>query len=123
MIRALAVVIVCLALFARGAAGATECERNDPTQTGLNRCAQADFEAADGKLNRLYKQLVSKSGTDEKAALRDAQRAWVAYRDKECEYETIGSAGGSIRPMEEWQCAAALTEVRSKEFAKFLAGD
>jgi uncharacterized protein YecT (DUF1311 family) len=122
MIRFVAIVAGGLTLLS-AAASATECDRNDPTQIGLNRCAQADFAVADAKLNQLYKQLIAKSGADEKTALRDTQRAWVAYRDKECEYETIGSAGGSIRPMEEWECATALTEARAKDFAKFLAGE
>lgn len=102
---------------------ATEkCDPNDQTQTGMNICAKADFDAADAKLNQLYKQLAGKAEGDEKKALRDAQRAWVAYRDAECIYETAGPEGGSIRPMEEWQCATALTTARIGDFAKFIAG-
>lgn len=116
-------VLVAASLFVAAPAIAAEtCDRNDQTQTGMNMCAKADFDAADAKLNQLYKQLAAKAEGGEKNALRDAQRAWVAYRDKECIYETSGSEGGSIRPMEEWQCATALTDARVKDFEKFLAG-
>ncbi len=101
---------------------AEQCDRNDQTQTGMNLCAKADFDVVDAKLNQLYKQLAAKAEGDEKNALRDAQRAWVAYRDKECLYETAGSEGGSIRAMEESECATALTNARIKDFEKFLAG-
>lgn len=118
MIRALAV--AALLLLAAPAFADEPCDRNDQTQTGMNMCAKADFDAVDAKLNQLYKQLAAKAESNEKNALRDAQRAWVAYRDKECIYETSGSEGGSIRPMEEWECAATLTNARIKDFQKFL---
>ena len=87
---------------------------------GLNACYGKLAEAADTKLNKLYKQLTAKSEGKEKDALRDAQRAWVAYRDKECDYETIGEEGGSIRPMEISICVADKTNARIKEFEGFL---
>ena len=69
---------------------------------------------ADAALNKIYKQLAAKLDGKEKTALRDAQRAWIAFRDKECEYRTIGDDGGSIRPMELAMCARDMTEARAK---------
>lgn len=92
----------------------------ETAQMGLNACFGKLADAADAKLNKLYKQLAAKAEGKEKDALRDAQRAWIAYRDKECEYETIGEEGGSIRPMEISICVADKTNARSKEFEAFL---
>lgn len=119
-------IIVALALAGAAIAAvpafaAETCDRSDQTQMGMNMCAAADAEAADAKLNVVYKKLAAKSEGAEKTSLRDAQRAWVAYRDKECDYETIGSAGGSIRPMEVSACVQKMTEGRTKELESFLS--
>lgn len=91
---------------------------NPQTQTDLNRCAYADYVKADGELNRLYKQLREKTGYA--AELEAAERAWLAYRDKECDFETAADAGGSIRPMDEALCLKALTERRNADFRRAL---
>jgi hypothetical protein len=40
-------------------------------------------------------------GADEatKKRLKEAQRAWIAFRDAECDFATSGSRDGSIYPM------------------------
>lgn len=123
MIRAIVLTAGLILAAAPAFADDQVCDRNDQTQTGMNICAAADAAAADKKFNLLYQQLTAKAEANEKTALRDAQRAWVAYRDKECAYETVGSEGGSIRPMEELMCVTALTNARIKDFQKFLSGN
>jgi uncharacterized protein YecT (DUF1311 family) len=93
----------------------------ETAQMGLNECYGNLAEAVDAKLNKLYRALAAKSEGTEKDSLRDAQRAWLAYRDKECDYETVADEGGSIRPMEISLCVAKKTTARIKEFEKFLA--
>lgn len=105
----------CLVLLATAPAGGQECDRNDDSQQMMNICANADYEAADAKLNAAYKDLVS--GNDEKAnkLLQTAQRAWIAFRDAECAYAAADSEGGSIYPMEVSQCLTELTNERTKQ--------
>lgn len=98
-----------------------DCDRNNQSQMAINQCAGVDAANADAALNKIYKQLVAKLDGKEKTALRDAQRAWIAFRDKECEYRTIGDDGGSIRPMELAMCARDMTEARTKALAHDLA--
>jgi len=97
------------------------CDRNNQSQMAMNQCAGVDAANADAALNKIYKQLAAKLDGKEKTALRDAQRAWIAFRDKECEYQTIGDDGGSIRPMELAMCARDMTEARTKTLAHDLA--
>ena len=70
-----------------GAAAAQECDRADESQTGMNICAAADYRAADAELNQTYDKIVKRLGADDatKKRLKEAQRAWIAFRDAECD--------------------------------------
>lgn len=90
------------------------------TQMELNECAGANDQAADAALNKLYRQLMTEE-TDaaSKQRLIEAERAWIAYRDKECAYQ-VGpqQEGGSIWPMEMSNCLEELTAARIRQLAK-----
>lgn len=103
---------------------ADEIDCTDPhTQTDMTLCAQADFDAADEKLNELYARVrVRLAGEETKlAALRDAQRAWVAYRDADCAFQSSGVEGGSAQPMVEAQCRTERTTQRNADLETLLA--
>jgi uncharacterized protein YecT (DUF1311 family) len=88
-------------------------------QADMNQCAGDNYQAADDALNAVYKSLMAQQDdAPSRAALRDAERAWITYRDKECAFE-IGPQenGGSIWPMEMSNCledktAARITELK-----------
>jgi uncharacterized protein YecT (DUF1311 family) len=71
----------------------------DGCDSGAHRpmliCGSFAFTSADIELNDLYKklmrQLTTKSAKDK---LISAQKAWIAYRDQSCEYESEGYTGG-----------------------------
>ncbi|MER2508778.1 MAG: lysozyme inhibitor LprI family protein [Amaricoccus sp.] len=92
----------------------------EATQSELNTCAGTDYQAADAELNNLYKEMIARLGAD-KAPLVAAQRAWVTYRDAECDFVASSVAGGSIYPMIRGECLTDLTRARSEEFRGFLA--
>jgi uncharacterized protein YecT (DUF1311 family) len=86
-------------------------------QADLNTCAAANLAAADAALNAVYRQLMAQQ--DDKSAkdrLTDVERAWLAYRDKECAFE-VGPQrdGGSIWPMEMSNCLERKTADRIRE--------
>jgi uncharacterized protein YecT (DUF1311 family) len=86
----------------------------------MNRCAGANLEAADAALNKIYQQVMSqRSDTSSKEQLKNVERAWIAYRDKECALE-VGPQkdGGSIWPMEMSNCLQQMTAARIRELAK-----
>lgn len=117
--------IMALALLA-----AQEPEWNcaDPqTQVEMNACAAIDFERADAELNAEYRRAIAHArasdrevtsrpeGDDrpgDEATLRQAQRAWVAFRDAHCRLEGYEARGGSMEPMLYSICSAALTRAR-----------
>lgn len=119
--RAALLVALLLLPVAAPAFAEDDCDRNNQSQMAMNQCAGVDAAKADAELNKVYKQLAAQADGKEKTALRDAQRAWIAFRDKECEYRTIGEDGGSIRPMELAMCAQEMTEARTKALAHDLA--
>jgi hypothetical protein len=70
---------------------------------------------ADTALNATYKALMSQLDASNQARLRDAQRAWVAFRDKECAFRAQGSDAGSIGPTVIAGCVAELTAARTQQ--------
>jgi uncharacterized protein YecT (DUF1311 family) len=112
----LMVLSACLAVLAAApAARAQECDRNDDSQQMMNICADADYQAADARLNKTYKDLVGEDDEKTNKLLQAAQRAWISFRDAECAYSTADSEGGSIHPLEVSQCLTELTNERVKQ--------
>lgn len=88
---------------------------NPQTQYEMNQCAKKAFEAADAKLNPAYQRLLAMLDAEEKAQLQEAQRAWLKYRDTNCEFVADEYKGGSIRPMILGYCLADVTKRRTTE--------
>jgi uncharacterized protein YecT (DUF1311 family) len=123
---------VIAGLIALASAGAqpltdAECEAA-MSQMEMTACATQRFDRADAELNALYARLIAGAretdrapdngrvtGDDrpgEEATLREAQRAWVTYRDAQCRGEGYSERGGSMEPMIYQDCRARLTRER-----------
>lgn len=59
------------------------CLDGEMSTQGMVECYGAAYEAWDAALNDVYAALRETLTSDEAAALRDAQRAWIAFRDAE----------------------------------------
>jgi uncharacterized protein YecT (DUF1311 family) len=91
------------------------------TQTDMNACAAREYQKHDAAMNQLYQQLLGKlKDPQQKALLVEAERAWVAYRDKQCAFQTSGTVGGSIHPMIEANCLDEKTNVHTAELSRQL---
>lgn len=90
----------------------------DPAQ--LNQCLEREFTRADAALNRQYQAALTAlpSGAER---MREAQRAWLAYRTAHC--ATAGPAVASVETqnLEGVLCRTRLTEARSRELADLAA--
>jgi len=84
------------------------------TQTAMNLCEGDNFKQADAELNAVYVKLLSKISVTGQSKLREAQKAWIKYRDAQCEFDTMGTTGGSIHSMMLWQCLTDLTAQQTK---------
>jgi uncharacterized protein YecT (DUF1311 family) len=113
----------CL-LGASAAAQGNDCAKA-VTQLELNQCAYDDWQAADADLNTAYQAAMRmakdrdrdlpKGETGWSEALRDAQRAWITFRDKACEAEGYAMHGGSAEPLLVYGCLHSLTEERARQ--------
>ncbi|SDX19583.1 lysozyme inhibitor LprI family protein [Roseicitreum antarcticum] len=93
----------CIGLAAKACMESTE---GGYSTYGMNACTDAEVQWWDARLNVSYSDLMAKerardaeafdpdrpSGAD---ALRDMQRAWIAFRDRSCEYAALDWFGGT----------------------------
>jgi len=98
------------------------CHKADQSQQGMNRCAGDDYERADKALNEQWSKVAAAYGDDaeNKKLLVDGQRAWIKYRDAQCELVASDNRGGSIWPLINSSCLADLTRQRTKELTDLL---
>ncbi|MCV0425511.1 MAG: DUF1311 domain-containing protein [Roseibium sp.] len=123
-IGTLTLAVMALHVFGAQAQEAPPAEcLNAQTQTDLNICSYKAYQNADKALNEAYKAAVSEAtslwGSPDK--LRDAQRAWITYRDKACEVYNYPD-GGSIQPLLINECMLKITKDRTHDLKTFAAG-
>ena len=87
------------------------------TTREVEQCFAADLARADAELNRYYAaavtRLTKERATTALAKLRASERAWIAYRDAECDavYEWWGQ--GTIRGTMALGCRVRITKART----------
>lgn len=118
--------LAALAALAAPQAGAQEVNCAAPvTQLDMNFCAERAWKLADEDLNLAYGMARSlmrqtdaalpEADRGAEVALRDAQRAWIAFRDAACRAEGYVWFGGSIRPQVVALCLERMTRARTEE--------
>lgn len=82
----------------------------------------ADFQKADKELNETFKQIERRLADDaaSKERLVHAQRAWIAFRDAECIFQSSGEDGGSVAPTIIALCQAGMTSDRTEQLKVYL---
>ncbi|MEQ8367703.1 MAG: lysozyme inhibitor LprI family protein [Roseicyclus sp.] len=88
-------------------------------QQGINLCLAAEYERADADLNAVYQAARAGTGETMSSLLRDAQRAWIPFRDAACEAEAEYMRGGSGEPMMRFSCLIRLTKARTDDLRAF----
>ena len=106
----LSICIVSLGLVALRADGA---EKHGATNSELVAGEADRLETADKKMNEAYRKLLGILDDDGKAALRQAQRKWIAWRDAQSEFDAHQSKGGKLWQMELNGSTAQITEKRT----------
>jgi len=108
----------------------------DPqSQMEMTYCAGVDYEKADADLNAIWPDIVAAAKSNDEyvaemardrgvpttlEALRTAQRAWITFRDAQCEFEAYEAFGGTAQPMIGSMCLARLTRERIEVLARIL---
>lgn len=95
-------------------------QKKDPcadaqSQAEMNMCWGKQYKAADARLNTVYRDFMTKLTEEESTQLKNAQLAWLKYRDTNCEFVADQFKGGSMRPMIVAMCLADVTNARVSE--------
>jgi uncharacterized protein YecT (DUF1311 family) len=91
------------------------------TQSAMNTQASAEFQQADGELNKTYQSVLAKLPTVEsRENLREEQRAWVVSRDAEAARAAKEADGGSMAPTLRYETMTRLTRDRIKKLNNIL---
>lgn len=99
------------------------------SQLEMNACAAIDFQRADAELNAAWRdalQQARRSDADidrrydrrptSEAKLREAQRAWIVFRDAHCTVVGYEEArGGSMEPLSFNSCRVTVTRERIEQ--------
>lgn len=88
-------------------AATTKNSGND--ENGLD--AQTQFAFIDDQLNQTYQNQINSLDSEGVALLKEAQRAWISYRDKECARRTYLTQTAEI------VCLTGLTQQRTTELS------
>ncbi len=81
----------------------------------ISECWQNQYNKADAELNKIYKEIMANLDQNGKNKLRDSQRTWIAYRDKQADEASSQYEGGTLASVAHIQTLAELTQKRVKE--------
>lgn len=116
-----------LALALQGSAR-LDCD-NAVTQPDLNECASEEFRCADAAMNRQWRitfevvrgwdrdGVSPAAGSTFENRLRAAQRAWIAFRDAECDAIYPGRIGAELAYTGNIYCHTQMTIERTRQLA------
>ena len=109
-------VVVSWVLVAAAVAGpqADPCKTR-ANQLELTQCADRQLSASDTVLNQTYRKLLADLDDEHRALLQKAQRAWVGFRDADCDLDASTALGGSMYGMLVSDCRTAMTNTRVKD--------
>jgi uncharacterized protein YecT (DUF1311 family) len=93
---------------------------NAQTNIEIKECIRLRYEAADRRLNDVYKQLLSKLSREERSLLSEAQKGWIQLKENNCEFEVYGSRGRTGYRGFLNECLERMTQQRTAELEKYL---
>nr|WP_060485350.1 lysozyme inhibitor LprI family protein [Pseudomonas sp. NBRC 111123] len=98
----------------------SQCMDKASSTVAMGSCIQGETQLQDQRLNRVYKQLMSKLQAGPQKSLRDVQRQWIAYRDANCTFH-VQASGGTLAQLEGGMCVLDMTRERAAELERILS--
>ena len=93
-------------------------DKSDGVTVEMLGCIAAETKLQDARLNKVYKDVMAELSEPRKKELRDAQRAWVKYRDANCNFYNDPD-GGTMASVRSSDCFMMTTASRVKELENF----
>ena len=82
-------------------------------------CLGDELDRQNARSNDSYKKLMSKLSPNRKKMLREAQRAWIKFRETNCDFY-FDPDGGSAARVAASHCSVTTTPARVKELKDLL---
>ena len=123
----------CLFCFKDGAFTLPHQTMDEMIQSSIEitQCLRQDYEAADAELNRVYQAAMAhidkadympaRTRRDWKEMLREAQRNWIAFKEKDCDLLQLEWWQGSGANAASLGCLITKTETRTDELKERYA--
>lgn len=117
------ILLGCILYLFAVSALALDCNKAITTPE-INQCAKIEQDKIEAKLNKIYQRVLKtldKPDTEieyyskMKESLIAAQRAWVKFREADCDAVFEKNASGTIRTVMYIECMQARAEQRIKE--------
>jgi uncharacterized protein YecT (DUF1311 family) len=86
-------------------------------------CVDTEIAQIDKSLNATYQKLLSKLEPERQKRLQAAERAWVTYRDRQCDYVLGSDQPGTLDLVWQRQCVLRLTALRNGDLADDLSAE
>lgn len=108
-------------------ASAQQSSRRDRNDDSFGAATAQQLASADRRLNQIYQRRIADARADDRnarrgrawysqeAALRSSERAWITFRDAECQYLTQQDAGSRMREALVRGCLVDQIEERTDE--------
>lgn len=100
-----------------------ESEPDGATTVGMVACTARETAWWDSQLNAHYSSLEVSLTAELATKLREAQRAWIAYRDAGCGFEYDLWSEGTIRSVVHAGCVLDETARRAQRLASYVDAD
>ncbi len=81
-------------------------------------CIVSETKGQDARLNKAYKEIMGQLPPARKKQLQEAQRAWLKYRDANCNFYADPD-GGTMANVSASDCFMSVTATRAKEIETF----
>ena len=119
------VLLTCIAIWVSVAVSLAAAQPpNEPcagmTTAEMQECLNQRYKQADAALNQLYKQLMSQLSKKRQMKLREAQQAWVLFRDKSAVFVASATEGGTMQSLLSLSVLTSMTEKRVAELKALL---
>ncbi len=89
-------------------------ESSNGVTINMLECIDAETKRQDLRINKVYKIAMDQLSPERKKQLQQAQRAWINYRDANCQFY-FDPDGGSLARVSANDCLMSATATRAKE--------
>ncbi|EAT2981428.1 DUF1311 domain-containing protein [Salmonella enterica] len=97
-------------------------DKSDGITSNIRDCDAQEMERLDHLLNKAYKHIINELKQNEQLEqvnrLKEAQRAWLKYRDANCGF-IYSETGGTIDLLNGDGCIIEMTKDRTKQLEEF----